>query len=106
MWPDVREVEITVKALFTLQTIPGAVIVVIRSAHRDLLKQIEDERSRPKANDTPNSSPKKKAVRNKPRTFASLTNEEKEQIKNGETKQLATVFGVSERAIQKWKLKI
>lgn len=33
-----KYVEIVVKALFTLQTIPGAVIVAIRFAHRELLE--------------------------------------------------------------------
>lgn len=37
-------VEIVVKALFTLQTIPGAVIVVVRAGHRNLLKELEKEK--------------------------------------------------------------
>lgn len=37
-------VEIVVKALFTMQTIPGAVIVVVRASHRNLLKEIEKDK--------------------------------------------------------------
>lgn len=62
MWPDVREVEIAVKALFTLQTIPGAVIVVIRSAHRDLLTELEKaKQERLGASIKPASQPAKPA---------------------------------------------
>lgn len=40
-------VEIAVKALFTLQTVPGAVIVVVRTSHRNLLKEIEKAKQPP-----------------------------------------------------------
>lgn len=43
-FPSERWAEITVRALFTLQTIPAALIVAVRTQHRDLLSEIEKER--------------------------------------------------------------
>ena len=43
-FPNERWAEITVRALFTLQTIPAALIVAVRTQHRDLLSEIRRER--------------------------------------------------------------
>jgi len=37
---------ILVRALLTLQTIPGALIVAVRTGHRDLLREIKEEKAR------------------------------------------------------------
>lgn len=43
-FPGERWAEITVRALFTLQTIPAALIVAVRTQHKDLLSEIRAER--------------------------------------------------------------
>lgn len=43
-FPSERWAEITVRALFTLQTIPAALIVAVRTQHKDLLSEIRKER--------------------------------------------------------------
>ena len=43
-FPSERWAEITVRALFTLQTIPAALIVAVRTQHKDLLSEIAKER--------------------------------------------------------------
>lgn len=45
-FPNQKWAEITVRALFTLQTIPAALIVAVRTQHRDLLSEINAERQR------------------------------------------------------------
>lgn len=37
---------VSVRALLTLQTIPAAIIVAVRTGHRDLLREIQDEKFR------------------------------------------------------------
>jgi len=43
-YPSERWAEVTVRALFTLQTIPAALIVAVRTQHRELLSEIKKER--------------------------------------------------------------
>lgn len=43
-FPSERWAEIVVRALFTLQTIPAALIVAVRTQHKDLLSEIRKER--------------------------------------------------------------
>lgn len=43
-FPGERWAEITVRALFTLQTIPAAMLVSVRTQHRELLSEISKER--------------------------------------------------------------
>jgi hypothetical protein len=109
---------ITVRALFTLQTIPAALIVVARAGHRDLIAQIEKEKKQANeptnssangsqgTNGSANSSANGSQTANKPRTFASLTAGERNWLANADTNDAAAKFGVTPRAIQKWKLKV
>lgn len=43
-FPGEKWAEISVRALFTLQTIPAALIIAVRTQHKDLLSDIEKER--------------------------------------------------------------
>jgi hypothetical protein len=45
---------IAVRALFTLQTIPGAVLVALRVGHANLLKDMQDERNATRTKDAEN----------------------------------------------------
>jgi hypothetical protein len=44
MFPDSKYAEIAVRALFTLQTIPAALLIAVRTQHRELLSEISKER--------------------------------------------------------------
>lgn len=51
---------ITVRALYTLQTIPAALIVAVRTQHRDMISEItkeQNEKNANKQNQTPQNSP-------------------------------------------------
>lgn len=48
---------IAVRALFTLQTIPGAVLVALRVGHANLLKDMQDERNTTRTKDAENLQP-------------------------------------------------
>ncbi len=96
---------ITVRALFTLQSIPAALIVAVRTQHRDLLSQMERDRIARRTS-TPNKKTSDEQDANGSRTFASLTNEEREYLKKADSKEAAHKFGVTPRAVQKWKSKL
>ncbi len=96
---------ITVRALFTLQSIPAALIVAVRTQHRDLLAQIEREKNAPRTG-SPNKKGKDERETNGSRTFASLTNEEKEYLLRVNSKEAALKLGVTPRAVQKWKARL
>lgn len=99
---------VSVRALFALQTIPAALIVVSRLGHRDLLKEIANEKAnRPnKANADANRSPNEAPQANGSRTYATLSQSEKYYLANAESGAAAKEFGVTTRAVQKWKIKI
>lgn len=102
---NARWAVITVRALFTLQSIPAALIVAVRTQHRDLLAQIERDRNS-KRTGTANKKDEEERDANGSRTFASLTNEEKDYLKQADSKEAAQKFGVTPRAIQKWKSRL
>jgi hypothetical protein len=97
---------VAVRALFTLQTIPAALIVAVRTQHRDLLAEIEKERANKKTNKGESFANETPKETNRSRTFASLTNSEKYYLANAESGAAAKEFSVTPRAIQKWKIKI
>lgn len=104
---------IAVKALYTLQTIPAALIVIARVGHKDLLAEMAKERAANKTNGSANGSQAGEQETNEtanktnaPRTFASLTNSDKYLIVNNPSKESAKTFGVSDRAVQKWRIRI
>jgi len=113
-FPDERWAEITVRALFTLQTIPAALIVAVRTQHRDLLSEIKAERSErmkkvseisqkdePKVSETFRNFPKDWRQLEPTLTYeqtvkiASLTPEQ--------VREWANRVGVSEKTITNWR---
>lgn len=102
---NARWAVITVRALFTLQSIPAALIVAVRTQHRDLLAQIERDRNNRRTG-AANKKDEEERDANGSRTFASLTNEEKEYIQQIDSKVAAKKFGVTPRAVQKWKSRL
>jgi hypothetical protein len=96
-----RTALVVVRAMLTLQTVPAALIVAVRTQHRDLIHQIERERTMP--NSSPNHTVKQPVLR---RTFASLTNEDKVAIMSQSTSVSAELCGVTVRAVEKWIVRI
>lgn len=104
---DADYVEIVVKALFTMQTIPGAVIVVVRAGHRNLLKEIEKTKQDAAQADTQGAqvAGKKKGKKGKKTQVARKSVKEADLIaylqanKNETQEQVALHFGVTRSAI-------
>lgn len=112
---------IVVRSLLTLQTIPGALIVAVRTGHRDLLKQIKREKaekvseSRTKVSESggKNGSEKEKlseTFRNFPKDWRSLepmlTYEQKVKIAElspQDVREWAGAIGVTEKTITNWR---
>lgn len=113
---------IVVRALLTLQTIPGALIVAVRTGHRDLLKQIKreklernSEKLSEKAGKVSETEGKDKSklsetFRNFPKDWRSLepmlTYEQKVQIANltpQDVRVWANEIGVTEKTITNWR---
>lgn len=92
--------KIAVRALFTLQTIPAAVIVIARAGHKSLLSEIANEQIANKTNAPANGSANQEV---KKRTYANLSQSDKYYIINNDSKVCAKEFGVTSRAIQKWR---
>lgn len=97
---------IAVRAMLTLQTIPAALIVAVRTQHRDLLGELEREKQANKANGSANVRQESERENERARTFAGLGEADREFLRTAPTAQAAAVFGVSERAVQKWKKKL
>src|SRR5690242_9408499 len=68
---------VTVRALFTLQTIPAALIVVARAGHRSMLAEIKQERANGKTNDANGSANGSQGEQRRSRTYANLSQSEK-----------------------------
>ena len=97
---------------FSTLSLPASALISVRGLHSEWKGEHEQRysHSRTEANET-NEQPSTGANEaneqaNGSRTFKSLTNEEKREIKIGDTKTLAGKFNVTERAIQKWKERI
>lgn len=99
---------VTVRALLTLQTIPAALIVAVRTGHRDLLremKRMKDDRNFPKVSESyvpaQNNLPKDwrnllpTLDTNDLRRFASMSPEN--------IKEVAKIHDVTERTVVNWK---
>jgi len=93
---------IAVRALLTLQTIPAALIVAVRTQHRDLLGEIERERAN-KGERSANVRREERTQSERTRTYVSLNDADRAFLANANTAEAAAVFGVTERAVQKWK---
>jgi hypothetical protein len=95
--------KIAVRALFTLQTIPAALIVVARAGHRDLLSEIAKERTKvtgklPETAETPAETSPKNWRKLRPL----LTDDQVKYIAEGSTKDIAFMYKVSERTALNW----
>ncbi len=109
---------IIVRLLLTLQTIPGALIVAVRTGHRDLLKQIKKEKAEKisenqrKVSETSGERGENlsETFRNFPKDWRSLepmlTKEQIVKIANLSPKEVrdwASEIGVTEKTITNWR---
>lgn len=113
-FPSERWAEIAVRALFTLQTIPAAMLVSVRTQHRELLSEISKERKELSENKAKNvqkeTEPEQKVSENFPKDWrrlrptlsepdvANLANLSSEQIKD-----IARKYQVEERTVVNWR---
>jgi hypothetical protein len=103
---------VTVRALLTLMTIPGAIIVAVRTGHRDLLREIKREKqekagkvseSSAKVSQEQTSVPKVSDWR---KLRPTLTDQELYSIaylSPAEVSEVANKFDVTERTVQNWR---
>ena len=109
---------IVVRLLLTLQTIPGALIVAVRTGHRDLLKEIKREKAKkdtetsrkPSETSGDSRSELSETFRNFPKDWRTLeptlTYEQTVEIANlvpSDIKRWSNGIGVSEKTIQNWR---
>lgn len=110
MFNNAEGAVIAVRALYTLQTIPAALIVIARAGHKSLLAEIASERAANEANEPANrsrtDSPEANEQRTDSRTYDGLTNADKYYIVNTESKSVADELRVSQRSVQKWRKRI
>lgn len=99
---------IVVRALFTLQSIPAALIVATRTQHRDMLAAIEKDKANKanRTNGTRTDALESAQGTNKARTYSNLDRSEKYFIANADTADAARELNVTPRAIQKWKKRV
>jgi hypothetical protein len=102
---------IIVRGLLTLQTIPGALIVAVRTGHRELLKEIKREKAE-KLSETSQkvSTPQEKLSESFPKDWRklrpTLTYEQVEELANltpGQIKAISQKHGVDEKTVQNWR---
>jgi hypothetical protein len=99
---------ISVRALFTLQTIPAALIVVARAGHKNLLSDIEKERAE---NARKVAEEVTAGAESLPVTYPSdwrklrviITDEQVKSIASGNSKDIAFFYKVSERTARNWR---
>lgn len=116
-FPSEKWAEITVRALFTLQTIPAAMLVSVRTQHRELLSEIaKEKRETSERREKPSETHQKEEVqvsetfRNFPKDWRSLeptlTYEQTIEIATLTPKAVrawANEIGVSEKTITNWR---
>jgi len=116
-FPSEKWAEIVVRALFTLQTIPAAMLVSVRTQHRELLSEIaKEKRETSERREKPSETPRKEeeqvseTFRNFPKDWRSLeptlTYEQTVQIAQltpVDVRAWANGIGVSEKTITNWR---
>jgi hypothetical protein len=103
---------IVVRTLLTLQTIPGALIVAVRTGHRSLLREIKAEkleRNLPKVTETSTKDPsgeKEKLPKDWRKVRPMLTEESLMEISQWTAEQIRQVSqeqGIEERTLINWR---
>mgnify|MGYP001599507642 CR=1 FL=1 len=118
-FPSERWAEITVRALFTLQTIPAALIIAVRTQHRDLLSEIRKERLQKLAENlqkeedevTERVEQEQKVTENFPKDWRKLRPTlsyeqvvELSGLTSAQVKEFSRRNGVDERTVTNWRL--
>lgn len=110
-FPSERWAEVTVRALFTLQTIPAALIVAVRTQHKDLLSEIRRERQEKLSERSQQvTEPEQKVSENFPKDWrhlrptlsdqdvANLANLSSEQVK-----EFSKKYSIDVRTVTNWR---
>jgi polyferredoxin len=95
---------IAVRALFTLQTIPAALIVVARAGHRSLLSDMAKEKAESdrKVTETKTESDGKFPVSWR-QVRKQLSNEDVTWLKTARTEEICFRWGVDDRTARNWR---
>lgn len=111
-YPSERWAEITVRALFTLQTIPAALIVAVRTQHRDLLSEIKKERDQKVSENTRKvTNDEQKVSGNLPKDWRHLRKQISEQdvanlanLSPEQVRDVSVKYGVDVRTVTNWRI--
>jgi len=110
-YPSERWAEISVRALFTLQTIPAALIVAVRTQHRDLLSEIKKEREQKVSENSQKlSEDGQKVTRNFPKDWRHLRPTLSEQdvanlanLSSEQVREVSNKYSVDVRTVTNWR---
>lgn len=113
-YPNERWAEITVRALFTLQTIPAALLVSVRTQHRELLSEMARERSERKQKGSETSRKEEDQASETFRNFPKDWRQLEPMLSHEQTVEIAKLtpdkvrtwaqkIGVSEKTITNWR---
>lgn len=113
-FPGERWAEVSVRALFTLQTIPAAMLVSVRTQHRELLSEISREKrevSERRQNVSESyGEPDRKVSESFPKDWRRLRPTLSEQdvanlanLSSDQIKGIARKYGVEERTVTNWR---
>jgi hypothetical protein len=95
---------ISVRALFTLQTIPAALIVVARAGHKNLLSEIEKERAESSRKVSENKAENDgKFPVNWRQVRKQLTSDDLVFLKTAKTEEICFRWGVDDRTARNWR---
>jgi hypothetical protein len=113
-FPSERWAEIAVRALFTLQTIPAALLVAVRTQHRELLSEIAREKAQKVSEkqqkvSEPEESPQKVSS-NFPKDWRQVRSKLSEQelanlaaMDAQQVRQFSERYGIDVRTVTNWR---
>lgn len=91
------------RGLLTLLSIPAALILAVRTGHRELLMQIERDKEERRSKLQLRSKQVSSYSDNGRKDYRHLSHKEKMQVFELSTKEVMQAFGVSERTAQNWR---
>lgn len=104
MFDNAEGAVIAVRALYTLQTIPAALIVIARAGHKSLLSEIKKESSESyrKVSDSESESSGKLTV-NWRQARKQLSNDDLVWMQAAKTEEICFKYGIDDRTARNWR---
>lgn len=100
-FPGEKWAEISVRALFTLQTIPAALIIAVRTQHKELLSEIEKERKQKLSERNQKVSEETESSRKVTENFPTDWRKLRKQISDADVANIAAMDSEQVKALSK-----